>query len=93
MLSRLRNRLRKWLGVDDCVTQEDSKFYITQLDALNTALVEQGKSFAKQTQQHANIIRGLCERTDAFIRDQSKQLPAKKPSTRAKKCRARNAKG
>lgn len=58
MFNWLRTKLRKWLGVDECVTQEDSKFYITQFDALvardaalNTAIVEQGKSFEKRAQQ------------------------------------------
>jgi hypothetical protein len=68
MLNWLRNKVRVWLGVEECESHlkalsTATDYFATRdyerCEALNTAIVAQGKSFEKQIQQRTE---GLCDR-------------------------------
>ncbi len=44
MRNWLRTKLRSWLAVDQCVTQEDSKSLVKQLDGLTRSITREAKN-------------------------------------------------
>lgn len=84
MLNLLRTRLRAWLGVEAveaglAAVGRGSEYFAERdykaCEALNTAIVEQGKSFQKRFDQHERAISTIG----------SLLPPKKKPRVKAKK--------